>query len=361
MLFLKDKLLIFIICLAVYGYFTGATFIVPVLCIIIVSGLNSHKEHLYVRTIGLIIYLICCLYRTEFIYFLPLIAYDIFKKKGAPFLHSLLLLCMLGGILFNYYSFSQLIPIFLAGLISVYLKQKTSTLDGLSRLHYESKNELESTASFLEQKNKALLEKQDSEIHIATLNERNRIAREIHDNVGHLLSRCLLQIGALMVLAKKDEVLYTRLGQIKETLTAAMNSIRSSVHDLHDESLDLETELNKLIQGFDFCHIHLDYDITTLPNNEVKYSFIAIVKEALANVIKHSHATEVEVLVHEHPAFYQLVIKDNDLSTSSISSSGIGLYNMQQRISSLNGQFSIDTTKGFKIFISVPKKKGNTL
>ena len=241
--------------------------------------------------------------------------------------------------------------------VSVYLKAKSTKLHDLSVLHYRSKNELEDITGFLEQKNKALLEKQDSEIHIATLNERNRIAREIHDNVGHLLSRCLLQIGALMVLAKKDELLYTGLNQIKETLTGAMNSIRTSVHDLHDESLDLNLELHKLIDSFNFCHINFEYDLYTSPNSEVKYSFIAIVKEALANVMKHSHATEVEVTLNEHPAFYQLIIKDNDLSTSNISSSGIGLYNMQQRIASLDGQFSIDTNKGFRIFITVPKRK----
>lgn len=145
-----------------------------------------------------------------------------------------------------------------------------------------------------------------------------------------------------------------------------MNSIRSSVHDLHDESLDLKLELKKIIGSFTFCHINFEYDLTTSPDNEIKYSFIAIVKEALANVMKHSHATEVEVVVHEHPAFYQLVIKDNDLSHSNmahtnLSHSGIGLHNMNDRITRLDGQFSIDTTNGFKIFITVPKKKFDSL
>ena len=48
----------------------------------------------------------------------------------------------------------------------------------------------------LSQKNKALLEKQDYEIYNATLKERNRIAREIHDNVGHVLSKFILMLGA---------------------------------------------------------------------------------------------------------------------------------------------------------------------
>ena len=50
----------------------------------------------------------------------------------------------------------------------------------------------------LKEKNRNLLEKQDNEIYLATLKERNRIAREIHDNVGHMLSRSILQMGALL-------------------------------------------------------------------------------------------------------------------------------------------------------------------
>lgn len=359
MTFIKDKLLLLLVSLSVFWYFTDSVSIAPLLCVVSLSGLNTYWNHLYYRYFSVFIYILFCGINKEFLYFSPLILYDVAENKESRPLYLLIGICLLASLAFNYSTLPELIPICLIYLISVYLKSKSTKLHNLYLLHYQSKNQLEDTASFLEQKNKALLEKQDSEIHIATLNERNRIAREIHDNVGHLLSRCLLQIGALMVIAKKDEMLYNGLGQIKETLTSAMNSIRTSVHDLHDESLDLKTELTKLTEAFSFCHVNFEYDLTSEPNHEVKYSFIAIVKEALANVIKHSHATEVEITLKEHPAFYQLIIRDNDLKTSSISSSGIGLYNMHQRITSLNGQFSVDTTKGFKIFITVPKKKGN--
>lgn len=359
MLFLKDKLLIFIMTLSAYWYFSEDTPIIPILCTIIISGLNIYYKKPYFRLISVISYIFFCTLDSHFIYFSPVLMYDIAQNKESRLLYVLSTVCLLSAIYLEFYTFSDLLPILLMYAMSIYLKIKSTTLHNLRVLHYQSKYELEDTASFLEQKNKALLEKQNSEIRIATLNERNRIAREIHDNVGHLLSRCLLQIGALMVIAKKDDILYNGLSQIKETLTQAMNSIRSSVHDLHDESLDLETELHKIIDNFTFCHINFDYDIINAPNNDVKYSFIAIVKEALANVMKHSHATDVEVIANEHTTFYQLIIKDNDLSTSVISSSGIGLHNMEQRILSLDGQLSIDTTKGFKIFITVPKKKGN--
>lgn len=364
MLFIKDKLLIFFISLSVYWLFTDLTSVVPILCVIILSGLNTYLGSLRCKLITMIIYICLCAFDINFIYFSPLIMYDIAESIEYPLLYSLTAICLISTLYLKVFTLSELAPIFVMYCTSIHLKKRSTALGRLYHLHYTSKNQLEDTASFLEQKNRALLEKQNSEIHIATLNERNRIAREIHDNVGHLLSRCLLQIGALMVIAKKDEVLYSGLGQVKDTLTQAMNSIRSSVHDLHDESLDLKLELKKIIGSFTFCHINFEYDLTTSPDNEIKYSFIAIVKEALANVMKHSHATEVEVVVHEHPAFYQLVIKDNDLSHSNmahtnLSHSGIGLHNMNDRITRLDGQFSIDTTNGFKIFITVPKKKGN--
>lgn len=73
---------------------------------------------------------------------------------------------------------------------------------------------------------------------LQTLRERNRIAREIHDNVGHMLSRSILQMGALITI-HKEEPLHGQLAGVGETLNQAMNSIRESVHDLHDESIDL--------------------------------------------------------------------------------------------------------------------------
>ncbi len=57
----------------------------------------------------------------------------------------------------------------------------------------------------MEQRNRELLEKQDNEIYLATLRERNRIAREIHDNVGHMLSRSILQVGALATICKEEK------------------------------------------------------------------------------------------------------------------------------------------------------------
>lgn len=206
----------------------------------------------------------------------------------------------------------------------------------------------------LERKNKELLEKQDYEINLATLKERNRIARDIHDNVGHLLSRSILQIGALLAI-NKDEETKESMELIKDTLSEAMNSIRTSVHDLHDESIDLQAEIQKLIDNFKFCSIKLDYDVKTSLAINIKYCYIAVTKEALSNIINHSNATKVLVIIREHPALFQLVIQDNGTKSSYNSENGIGIKNITDRVAALGGNVNISTEKGFRIFISIPK------
>lgn len=202
--------------------------------------------------------------------------------------------------------------------------------------------------------NKLLRQNQDSEITMATLKERNRIAREIHDNVGHLLSRSILQMGALQA-TYKEEPLATSLKQVNMTLNESMTSVRNSVHDLHNESLDLQTRVKEIIEKMAKYEIDLDYDLTTNIPMEIKYCFLSILQEAINNVEKHSDADKIWIHMKEHPAFYQLIIKDNG-HVEKISDTGIGLHNMRTRVEELKGTLSFSVDKGFRIFLTIPKK-----
>lgn len=210
----------------------------------------------------------------------------------------------------------------------------------------------------MQKRQQDLMEKQDYEIHLATLQERNRIAREIHDNVGHMLSRSILQIGALQTI-HKEEPLNGQLVQINETLNQAMNNIRESVHDLHNESLDLHQALKELVGQFEEQYeIQLTYDMSAgIPRN-VKYCFLAIAKEALANVVRHSNANRITLYFCEHPGFFQMFVEDNgtNISLNKIHEGGIGLANMRDRVEALGGTISFLTENGFGIRISIPKQ-----
>ncbi len=115
-------------------------------------------------------------------------------------------------------------------------------------------------SDILKEKNRELIDRQDYEIELATLNERTRIAREIHDNVGHLLTRSILQVSALQVVMRNENIMAVPLAELKDSLEDAMDNIRSSVHDLHDDALNLELSLRSLTDSFSFCPVRLDYE-----------------------------------------------------------------------------------------------------
>lgn len=214
----------------------------------------------------------------------------------------------------------------------------------------------------MEQMNHQLIEKQNAQIYNATLKERNRIAREIHDNVGHMITRSILQVGAIGVI-NTDEKLKAPIADLKSTLDTAMDSMRKSVHDLYDESVDLRQALAKLKPTDSAFAFSLEYDCEDDVQRDVKYAFIAIAKEAVNNAVKHSNGDEIRIIVREHPAFYQLEIMDNGTSVDERSLSGetgdgIGIKNIKERVAAIGGTMRIKADDGFRIFVTLMKKKG---
>lgn len=206
-----------------------------------------------------------------------------------------------------------------------------------------------------------LQENQDAAIYMATLKERNRIAREIHDNVGHLLTRSILQVGAVKAI-NKEEYLKQPLHQLHETLNTAMLDIRQSIHNIHDDAIDLETAIDDIIKNIQELNIKIDFDMGKQTPKDIKYCFIAIVKEAVTNTLKHSDASDMQIILREHPGFYQLFIKDNGtIYHQQNLNQGMGLDNITNRVHSLNGTIKISQDNGFSIFVSIVKQKTNEL
>jgi len=349
---LIDKGIIFIFCLTLYIPTVSHIYmIVPILIVITFSATLSYLEGEGI-IIGLFfVYSIVCFFQPSFLFFIPLICYDvlIIKNKWIWVFSFLPLIANINEII----SLSKfLIPVFI--LVAYLLKYRTISFEEIRNDFFLLRDNTKESSIKLEKKNKELMEKQDYEINLATLKERNRIARDIHDNVGHMLSRSILQIGALLAI-NKDEPTNENLNLIKDTLSAAMDSIRSSVHDLHEESIDLNTEIQSLINNFKFCPVKFEYDMETNLDKKLKYCFIAITKEALSNIIKHSNATKVSIIIREHPALYQLVIQDNGTAGIYESDNGIGIKNITDRVAAIGGNVNISWDTGFRIFISAPR------
>lgn len=284
-----------------------------------------------------------------FAIFLPFLFYELTASFSNYFY---LAACLLPFLCFHKEPFLYSWLLLLLYLLAWLLAYKTKVILQLEQNFRILRDTSTEYHLLLHQKNKDLMEKQDYEIHVATLKERNRIAREIHDNVGHMLSRSILQSGALLAI-NQQETLNEPLNSLKETLSLAMDSIRKSVHDLHDDSVDLKGTITELLSGFSDYQINLDYDMGPFVPAPIKYCFISIVKEALSNIAKHSNATSILITLRQHPGLYQLTVTDNGSNTGQ-NDSGIGLINMQERVKNLNGHLSISTEHGFRIFVSIP-------
>lgn len=347
-----DKIILFACCFAGYMLWAKESVsVVPVLAAVIISSLLSYLDQEKTHAVLMAAAAVWSLFLPGLTLFLPLICYDLLCSKYQLFcLFAILPFFSLwrGAAL----PVSVLITVFM--LISGYLKYFAVKQTGLENDYNEMRDTTKEAALQLKQQNHDLMEKQDYEVNIATLNERNRIAREIHDNVGHLLSSSILQVGALLAV-NKDAAVRENLLTIKGTLDEAMNAIRTSVHDLYDESIDLYVQIYELVKKFTFCKLDFTFEMENDPDKKLKYAFIAIVKESLLNIVKHSDATLAAVKFREHPAFYQLIISDNGSVKQYDMENGIGLKNITERINALGGNINISISNGFHIFISVPK------
>jgi len=296
-------------------------------------------------------YQIVCLLWPDFLLFLPMSVYLLLHltyKNPQKFLYVTWVL----PTLFTLSVPHTFVLLCLFCLLALLLAYSACRLEDQSRRFYMFQDDSRQQARLLEQKNQLLSETQAYQVQLATLGERNRIAREIHDHVGHLLTRSLLQIRALEVTSPQMK---EPLEAVSTTLASAMDNIRSSVHDLHDQSLSLSLAIQALIDAFTFCPVTLRYE-ASVQNPALHHCFLSIIKEALSNIARHSNASHAYISVIEHPSLYQLIIEDNGTTASSSSSKGMGLYSIQERVDALQGILHITTNQGFRLFISIPKK-----
>lgn len=257
------------------------------------------------------------------------------------------------------YKFIGLIIVFLCGLFQYTCNEK---LESARKQIHSIMDYGSEYSQKLIKTNRLLRIEQDREIHMAMLAERSRISREIHDNVGHMLSRAIVLLGAIRTVNKND-IIDEHLITLAETLDSAMEEMRTSVHDIHNDSIDLEKNILDIIAKIpERFNVNYDLDIDQSLNSRYSMALIAICREAVSNILKHSNGDDIQITVHEHPGFVSMMIHDNgcvSIKTREMlemnKDTGIGLTNIISRVEELKGNIHISGESGFKIFLTIPK------
>ncbi|MDJ0594555.1 MAG: sensor histidine kinase [Pleurocapsa sp. MO_226.B13] len=198
----------------------------------------------------------------------------------------------------------------------------------------------------------------------ATLQERNRIAREIHDSVGHYLTAQSIQLENTSVFLTQDPTkAANHLAKARQLGKDALFNIRASVATLRNNPIQnqpLKTTIEKLIQEFQSntkIAIAPKIDLTSKLPVEINTAIYRIVQEALTNITKHSQATKVDLYLQETTDQILLSIRDNGCGfNQNDNTTGFGLQGMEERTKALQGDFAIATKlgQGSQIEITIP-------
>ena len=246
--------------------------------------------------------------------------------------------------------------------LAALLALRTVQEEAARRSLHVVRDDLREKVLTLQDTNAQLLQAQDYELRAAALAERTRIAREIHDGVGHLLTRLLLQVKALQVVHREEPGVVADLTTLDGGLDEALDSMRRSVHALSDDGEELATSLNMLGSRCGIESVRVDCSTEAEPPAVVARCVVAVVREALTNAARHGGARSARVAVTDYPAFWQVTVDNDGIvpaegepAAAGRGGSGLGLRSMTERVEALGGRVRITPRPRFTVFATIPK------
>ncbi len=290
-----------------------------------------------------------CVFYPQLLAFLPLVLYLLAGWVTPPVLFTYLLLLLL----FHFISLNWVLALLMVFAYLFYWKD--NALSSARMRLFEAEDQRSEQASKTTKELSLLQQNQEDRLKLAIAQERNRIARDIHDNVGHLLSRGILQSAALMAQTKQEDI-KADLKDLQTTLNTAMDATRRSVHNTRQDAIYLDEQINSLIRAFSFCEVRYTNTALHPLSLRQKYAVMAIIQEALSNVARHSSATLVNITLSQNEGKQVLLIADNGQTPPSGTEHGLGLAAMEERVRGLSGSIHISAENGFRIFITLPKE-----
>lgn len=190
------------------------------------------------------------------------------------------------------------------------------------------------------------------------LEERQRIARDLHDTLGQKLSLIGLKSDLAGKLVSRDpKAAEKELHDIRQTASTALKEVRELVADMR--AMKLEDELIRIQQilkaaEMDFTVVG-DPSFTNIPTI-VENVLSMCLKEAVTNVVKHSYGTSCSVLFEQMPNEFVITVEDNGIGITrgGETSPGNGLKGMRERLEFINGSLRVEGGEGTKLSIRVP-------
>jgi signal transduction histidine kinase len=236
----------------------------------------------------------------------------------------------------------------------------------------EHRSETEKLLSDLEISHLKLQAYTEQVADLAAAEERNRLARDIHDSLGHYLTAVNIQLEkALIYQSRNQEETFKAIRDAKQAAMEALRDVRRSVSTLRSTEIpfSLHNALEKLVQAINGSYLSIQFNIQ---GDESEYSRSALMtlyraaQEGLTNIQKHSRATFAELKVEFGEQEACLTISDNGQGfdpdiledhSPSQAQLGFGLRGIRERIEMVRGRLALhsEPQQGTRLTVTVPK------
>jgi signal transduction histidine kinase len=193
--------------------------------------------------------------------------------------------------------------------------------------------------------------------------ERNRIAREIHDTIGHSLMAISVGVDAsLTIIDHNPQAAKKQLMAVSAAAQEGIADVRRSVSTLRPDTPGahrLNQQLSHLVdKTVSTTGIEINFDCIDKINAEEdeENAIFRVVQECITNSIKHGKATKIDINIKMENSNLLILIKDNGVGCKHLVS-GFGMMHMRERISMLQGELEYFSDNGFTVSVSIPMRK----
>ena len=197
---------------------------------------------------------------------------------------------------------------------------------------------------------------QEENVQLAAVAERERIARDLHDVLGHTLSVIVLKAELARRLMERDpQRAAQEIADVETTARAALTEVREAIGGYRSQGLTAEIERAR--QTLHAANVTLTWEAppaNSPPLNATEETVLALsVREAVTNIVRHAEATRCTMrLTLTADGYYALLIEDN--GRHPIQQEGNGLRGMRDRVNGLGGRLSIRSDHGTTLLIELP-------
>jgi signal transduction histidine kinase len=243
-----------------------------------------------------------------------------------------------------------LIAVFLYGTLYAFIGAFAGALSRADTARRKSQSLLAELQAAHEQLQEYALRAEE----MAVIEERNRLAREMHDTLGHRLTVASVQLEAAQRLCPTDsERAASLVGTVREQVREALGELRSTVATLRtpvEADLQLRSSLRRLMGHFESAtgltiHRILPEEMPALPDKH-RLALYRAAQEALTNVQKHAGAKQVWLVLSVRDSVVTLLISDDGRGISNGEQAGFGLHGLRERVDLLGGEMHIEARPG---------------